>query len=133
MPIISNDSLCFWAQCGCLNYNQVSTQRPVYGMLDHSPIHFRDSMWSHRTNAIMTDQPLNELIHVHEPRRHEERSHGVSCEYNKIMTSGTSETKGLLVIAVYHILYCNYQFNMLYIICLVVCLAAIGTDLPNVT
>jgi hypothetical protein len=76
---------------------------------------------------------LNELVHVHEPRRHEERSHEVACEYNKIMISGTSETKGLLVIAVYHILYCNYQFNMLYITCLVVCLAAIGTDLSNVT
>jgi len=49
------------------------------------------------------------------------------------MISGTSETKGLLLITVYHILYCIYQFNVLYVMCLVVCLATIWTDLSNVT
>jgi hypothetical protein len=49
MPIISCDSLSVWAKCGCLNCKQVNTQRPVFGMLDDSPIYFRDSIWLHRT------------------------------------------------------------------------------------
>ena len=57
---------------------------------------------------------------------------GVACEYNKII-SGSSKTKGLLVIAVYHILDCIYQSDVLYVMCLIVCLATLWTELSNVT
>jgi len=54
MPVISHDSRCFSGLVWMFKL-QPSKHRPVYGMLDHSPIHFRDSIWSHRTNAIITD------------------------------------------------------------------------------
>jgi len=50
-----------------------------------------------------------------------------------MISDSTFETKGLLVITVYHILCCIYQFSVSNIMNLVVCLATIWTDLSNVT
>jgi hypothetical protein len=42
MPNASFDSLRFMALDGHLNFYQVNTHRPVYDMLSHFPVAFRD-------------------------------------------------------------------------------------------
>jgi len=42
MPNVSRGSQSFSCLTWTFQFLQVNTQRPTYGMLDHSPVHFRD-------------------------------------------------------------------------------------------